>query len=90
MATLHELPKPKNTKPTWLEAMNTLIEAADEDVKANPVTNVLVLSLDDTDFCAHLLEQTDLVGLIGVMECLKQQFASAVLDLASPEYEDDD
>ncbi len=89
MTKLLSFPKKVNNI-TWLEAMEAMIENADDNTRNTPIRNLLIISEDQTDYSFGLLNDTDIRSVLGTVECVKAYFINLLQNTSSYKYDDRD
>lgn len=78
MTKLLNFPKQKNSNITWAEAMQAMIDNADEETRNKSVRNLLIISEDEHDYSFGLLNDSRIRQMLGTMECVKAYFIFAL------------
>ncbi len=90
MTKLFSLPPKKTNSLTWLEAMQSMIDNADETTRNNKVRNMLIISEDKVDYSFGLLNEIEVRSMLGTLECVKAYFIDVMQGLSDYHYDSED
>lgn len=74
MTKILKFPNSKSENVTWGEAMQAMLDNADEKTKNTPIRNMLIVSESDKDYSFGLLNDKGIRNMLGTMECIKNYF----------------
>lgn len=89
MTKLLEFPKQTKKTLTWGEAMQAMLDNADDATKNKSVSNLLIVSEDEHDYSFGLLNDKRIRQMLGTIECVKHYFIFALQTMSDYQYPDD-
>ncbi len=78
MTKILEFPKRKSEIVTWGQAMQAMLDNADDKTKDTEIRNMLIISESGKDYSFGLLNDKDVRNMLGTMECIKNYFIFAL------------
>ncbi len=89
MTKLLEFPKRKNNM-TWAEAMQAMLDNADENTKNTVIRNMLIVTEDKNDYSFGLLNELEMRSMLGTVECVRHYFLNLLQEMSEYKYDDRD
>lgn len=73
-----DFPITKKQVVTWGEAMQAMLDNANEETLNHPIRNLLIISEEKSDYSFGILNVNELRSMLGTIDCVKDYLISAL------------